>query len=82
MDKMAEEKFMTRKELSKKVGISAGRLTMFLCRAEFSHIRFGKMGRERVYKDITSRDINKLKALKKVNRCLYKGYDYSLARSV
>jgi len=55
---------------------------MFLCRTEFSHIRFGKLGRERVYKDLTPQDIRKLKALKKVNRCLYKGYDYSLSRGV
>lgn len=79
---MAEEKYMTRDMLSKKVGLTKDRISTYLCRAEFSHIRFGVMGKYRVYLGVTPTDIKRLKALKKCNRSWCHGYRGELGNVV
>ena len=71
---MAESKYMTKIELSEKIGLGTQRIDTFLCRPEFAHIRKGVLGKKRIFMGITPKDIEKLQSLKKCNRRLKDGY--------
>lgn len=58
-------KQVTRSYLLKEIGICACTLTVYLCRPEFSHIEkvFRGRGKEFLYKNVTQKDIERIKQL-------------------
>lgn len=63
---------ITERKLLEQIGYTASTLTVYLGRAEFSHIHKIRMGKQRfVYRGVTNKDIERLKELKRERQKKY-----------